>query len=113
MSLRTILIVEDDLKLRFIIEKQLCDADFDTVAVEGADAALRELGTLTPSLILLNILLPPGMDGIELCERIRADRRLARIPVIFLTGSENPESRRAVWRRGPMTMSRSPGRPWT
>jgi len=93
MSPRTILVVEDDPKLRFIIEKQLLDAGFDTVAVEGGDAALRELGSFTPDLVLLNILLPPGMDGIELCKRIRADQRLARIPVIFLTGSENPESR--------------------
>jgi two-component system phosphate regulon response regulator PhoB len=93
MSSRTILVVEDDPKLRFIIEKQLRDANFDTVAVEGGDAAMRELGTLTPNLVLLNILLPPGMDGIELCERIRADQRLARIPVIFLTWRKDPESR--------------------
>jgi DNA-binding response OmpR family regulator len=93
MPRATILVIEDDLKLRFIIEKQLDSAGFDVVPRESGDAALTTLETLTPDLVLLNIQLLPGMDGIEVCRRIRADRRLAHIPVIFLTDRADPESR--------------------
>ncbi|HYQ90450.1 MAG TPA: response regulator [Candidatus Binatia bacterium] len=89
----TILVVEDDPKLRFIIDSQLYSAGFEVVTEEGGDGALTTLETLTPDLVLLNILLLPGIDGIEVCRRIRADERLAHIPVIFLTGRANSESR--------------------
>jgi len=93
MSRGTILVVEDDPKLRFIIHAQLDSAGFDVVVREGGDAALTTLETLTPDLVLLNIQLLPGEDGIEVCRRIRADGRLAQIPVIFLTVQADSESR--------------------
>jgi len=91
MSRRTVLVIEDDPKLRFILEEQLI-ADFDVITAESAEAALTELQTFTPDLVLLNILLP-GMDGIELCRSIRAHERLASVPVIFLTGRIDAKSR--------------------
>ncbi len=56
MSVRrgTILVVEDDPKLRFILHKQLDSAGFDVVPVESGDAALTTLETITPDLVLLN-----------------------------------------------------------
>jgi len=93
MSRGTILVVEDDPKLGFIIHAQLDSAGFDVVVREGGDAALTTLETLTPDLVLLNIQLLPGEDGIEVCRRIRADGRLAQIPVIFLTVQADSESR--------------------
>jgi DNA-binding response OmpR family regulator len=62
MPRATILVIEDDLKLRFIIEKQLDSAGFDVVPRESGDAALTTLETLTPDLVLLNIQLLPGME---------------------------------------------------
>jgi DNA-binding response OmpR family regulator len=93
MSQGTILVVEDQPILRFIIERQLRSAGFDVVAEEGGEVALTTLETLTPDLILLNIQLPPGIDGIEVCGRIRANRRLAHLPVIFLSARTDSESR--------------------
>ena len=86
------MLVEDDPKLRFILLAQLEPAGFDVVPLEDGEAALTSLATLTPDLVLLNILLP-SIDGVEVCERIRADRRLALIPVIFLTARKDSESR--------------------
>jgi len=93
MGRGTILVVEDDPKLSFIIHAQLHSAGFDVVPRESGDAALTTLETLTPDLVLLNIQLLPGEDGIEVCRRIRADGRLAQIPVIFLTVQADSESR--------------------
>jgi len=93
MGRGTILVVEDDPKLGFIIHAQLHSAGFDVVPQESGEGALTTLETLTPDLVLLNIQLLPGIDGIEVCRRIRADRRLAHIPVIFLTVRADSESR--------------------
>ena len=96
----TILVVEDEPRLRFIVHKQLESAGFDVVSEESGEAALRTLGTLTPDLVLLNIQLLPGMDGVQVCEWIRADRRLGHIPVIFLTVLADSESRTRCVRAG-------------
>jgi len=92
VSKGTVLLVEDDPRLRFIIHAQLKSAGFDVVPLEDGNAALTTLETLTPDLVLLNILLP-RVDGVEVCERIRSQRRLAHVPVIFLTARTDPESR--------------------
>ena len=55
---------------------------------EAALAALRADGTL-PDLILLDVNLP-GLSGFDLLHAVRADPRLARVPVVMLTSSELP-----------------------
>jgi two-component system, sensor histidine kinase and response regulator len=94
------MVVEDEPRLRFIVQSQLKSAGFDVVPEESGDAALRTLETLTPDLILLNIQLLPGIDGVEVCERVRADKRLTHIPVIFLTVLGDSESRTRCFRAG-------------
>jgi DNA-binding response OmpR family regulator len=87
-----ILVIEDEPRLRFIIHRQLQSAGFEVVPHEDGIAALRALETTTPDLVLLNVNLP-SLDGFEICRRIRADRRLARVPVVFLTLLSDTESR--------------------
>jgi DNA-binding response OmpR family regulator len=86
------LLVEDEPRLRTIIQIQLMTAGYDVVAVSSGEAALEAFEALTPDLILLNILLP-GVDGVEVCRRTRANDKLATIPVIFLTARTDLESR--------------------
>lgn len=56
-----------------------------------AHAALDQLSQLTPDLILLDIHLP-DLDGTEVLRRCKADRRLASIPIIMLTGHASADS---------------------
>ncbi|HTM00918.1 MAG TPA: response regulator [Candidatus Omnitrophota bacterium] len=93
MNRATVLVVEDEPRLRFIIERQLSEAGFDVLSEESGEAALKTLGTQIPDLVLVNILLI-GMDGIEVCKRIRGDLRLAHVPVIVLTARTDGQSRR-------------------
>jgi DNA-binding response OmpR family regulator len=86
----TILVPENEPRLRFILERQLVEAGFEVATFESGEAALKTLKTLTPDLILLNLV---GVGGIEVCKRIRADSRLAHVPVIFLTATKDPEAR--------------------
>ena len=80
----TILAVEDDTAIQALLRAVL-GTDYNLkIAGDGATALLAaaEIG---PDLILLDVGLP-DMDGVEVCRRLKANTRLAAVPVIFLTG---------------------------
>ena len=76
----TVLVVEDEDKLRRVIELQLKGAGFDVLQAADAEAALRLCDQA--DLILTDLKLP-GMDGLELLEQLR--RQDLRTPVIVMT----------------------------
>lgn len=88
-----VLVVEDEPRLRFILERQLMEAGFDVIAVESGEEALRTLESRTVDVVVLNVLLT-GIGGPEVCRRIRSDQRLAQLPVLFLTAKKDPATRR-------------------
>ena len=59
-----------------------------SVALDGA-SALRAIERTPPDLVLLDILMPPGIDGYEVCRRIRANPATREIPVMFLSSLED------------------------
>lgn len=79
----TIAIVEDNADNRLLLHAIL-DGLYDIVEYENGIDALAGLTAALPALVLLDISLP-GMDGNEILSRIRADRRLTKLPVIALT----------------------------
>jgi len=83
--MRRILVIEDDpdiaLSVKYNLER---DGDFEvTVARDGVEG-IRETASRPPNLILLDLNLP-GLDGLEVCRRIRGDAATAAIPIIMLT----------------------------
>jgi DNA-binding response OmpR family regulator len=97
MSRGKILVIEDEPRIRFILERQLIETGFEVSAFESGKEALKTLKTFTPDLIILNVV---GVDGIEVCKRIRVDSRLSNLPVIFLTATKDPEARVRCMRVG-------------
>jgi CheY-like chemotaxis protein len=79
----TIAIVEDNADNRLLLHA-LLDHLYDLVEYETGVEALAGLHRAVPSLVLLDISLP-GMDGVEVLSRIRADEALCHLPVIALT----------------------------
>ena len=77
-----ILVIDDEPEMRDMIRMGLIEHQVVLAAngSEGLIKAVREM----PDLILLDVKMP-GMDGFETCRRLRADRELSRIPVIFTT----------------------------
>ncbi|MDE1937360.1 response regulator transcription factor [Bradyrhizobium sp.] len=59
------------------------------VALDGA-AALRIVDQITPDIILLDAIMP-GMDGFEICRRLKRNASLCNVPVIFMTGLAETE----------------------
>jgi len=80
----TILIVDDVHENLFILRKILEQINCETIIASGGANALAELVDKIPDLILLDIMMP-GMDGYELCRRLKASAKTKDIPVIFLT----------------------------
>ncbi len=79
-----ILIVEDELPIAQSIAYTLKREGFDvTIATDGAEGLRLALGTPSPSLVLLDLMLP-SMDGLEVCRTLR-QRQRSWIPVVMLT----------------------------
>jgi CheY-like chemotaxis protein len=89
----TILVVEDNADDSFLLTRQLARAHFEdcvTVIGNGQDAFDFLQHSSKPLAVFLDLRLP-GMSGIELLEKIRADDRLRDVSVIVMTGSVDPK----------------------
>jgi CheY-like chemotaxis protein len=84
MAGKPILIVDDNPSNLKLLRVLLSGEGYDVRTALGAAEALLSLATLTPALILMDIQMP-GMDGLELTRKIKADPALAKIPVVALT----------------------------
>src|SRR5205807_2163541 len=83
-----ILIVEDDPETRRLYVDALKLHGFRTDDAHNGLQALEKAFAVTPDLVLADIAVP-GIDGIELCRRLRADIRTRDVPVLAVTGYEN------------------------
>ena len=81
----TIVIVEDDSSIREMLRYYFQSTGNDVRAYESGEEFFEaERGHAAPTIYLLDIMLP-GMDGLEILRRLRADRATADVPVIMLT----------------------------
>ena len=82
-GMKSIAVVEDNRDNRLLLRAFLGDL-YAIAEYETGPAALEGLKTAVPDLVLLDVSLP-GMDGLEVLARIRADERLKALPVVALT----------------------------
>jgi two-component system cell cycle response regulator DivK len=80
-----VLIVEDDPETRRFYAGAFESAGFRTTQAHNGYQALEKVFDALPDLIVADIAIP-GMDGIELCRRLRADGRTHAVPVLAITG---------------------------
>jgi len=85
---QTVLVVDDEpANIRILLE--LLKSDYDMkVAINGETALEIVISEQPPDLVLLDVMMP-GMDGYEVCKRMKEEPRTAKIPVIFITGKGN------------------------
>jgi serine phosphatase RsbU (regulator of sigma subunit) len=87
---KSILIVDDTPVNLGVISGALRDSFNTKVATNGEKALAIASGAEKPDLILLDVMMP-GMDGYEVCRRLKANPDTQNIPVIFLTGQTGTE----------------------
>ena len=83
--MNSVLVVDDDKSVARFIETNLRLEGFDVRLAHDGHEALDEVAREAPDLVLLDWGMP-RMDGIEVCEKLRADPHTAHIPVLLVTG---------------------------
>lgn len=89
-----VLVVDDSLTVRQHMSN-LLEEDYDITLAESSIVAIRNISLNKPDLVLLDYEMPV-CDGKQMLEMIRSDETLADVPVIFLTGRNDPESVKKV-----------------
>ena len=79
-----ILVVEDEPAIRELVALNLQQAGHRAVLADSAERALALVREALPDMILLDWMLP-GMSGVELARRLKADKRTRDVPIIMLT----------------------------
>ncbi|KAF0174484.1 MAG: sensory box sensor histidine kinase [Limisphaerales bacterium] len=90
--MNSILIVDDDDRGQLTLEALLAGEGCQLRAVADGPAALASAAESPPDLVLLDVMMA-GMDGFEVCRRLRADARLREVPVVMVTTLDDRESR--------------------
>ncbi len=94
-----VLIVDDQPSSLRILLSFLQDQQFEIRVLQNGRQALEAVQEIKPDIILLDVLMPE-MDGLETCRRIKEDKGLADIPVIFMTALNSIEDKIAGFEAG-------------
>lgn len=100
LSACRVLIIDDSAAIRQLIEAFLKAAGIPLIehAANGLEG-LAKIETFEPDLVILDIVMP-GIDGFEVCRRLRGERRTRSLPVLVETALDSGEDRSAVFTAG-------------
>ncbi len=88
----TILIVDDQPSARETMAAVLAGQGLNLLFAENGSEGIEQAKAVLPDLIILDVMMP-GMDGFEVCERLRSDPQLAEVPIILLTSLDDFETK--------------------
>ena len=84
MGKATILIVDDEEDIRELVELNLTQEGYGVLSCETGEQALELAGSKLPDLIILDLMLP-GIDGLEVCKKLKSNIKTEDIPIVMLT----------------------------
>ena len=84
MAKETILVVEDEEDIRELLKYNLEKEGYQVFGAVTGEAALQAVRDRRPDLVLLDLMLP-GIDGLEVCRKIRRETQTRYLPIIMLT----------------------------
>jgi signal transduction histidine kinase/CheY-like chemotaxis protein len=87
-----ILIVDDDAYVREVLQELLSCEGYELAHACNGEEALARAKEFSPDLILLDVMLP-GMDGLEVCRRLRSNPVHSEVPVLMITALDDRNSR--------------------
>lgn len=85
-----VLVIDDSRTMQGLIRSQLAGEDVDLHFANSGESGLRLAAALQPDTILLDVEMP-GLDGFEVCRRLKVDPATMIIPVIFLSGTSSTQ----------------------
>jgi putative two-component system response regulator len=80
-----VLVVDDNGAVRELLAELLRTQGFTVVTAENGEAGLEAFARHKPDLVLLDVVMP-GMDGFEVCRRLKSDPEVRLIPIVLVTG---------------------------
>jgi DNA-binding response OmpR family regulator/DNA-binding CsgD family transcriptional regulator len=86
----TVLVVDDTPETLGLLTDTLDHAGYTVLIATDGDSALDLVDQITPDLVLMDAVMP-GMDGFETCRRLKREKLLTHLPVIFMTGLSETE----------------------
>jgi two-component system, OmpR family, phosphate regulon response regulator PhoB len=93
--MKRVLIVDDQPEIRKLIRLTLAFEPYEVhEAIDGVDGWHRA-AAVRPDLMLLDVMMPGDLDGLQLCQRVRADPALAATRILLLTARGQPGDRDA------------------
>ncbi len=92
-----VMVVDDQKSSRFLLAELLRDMGYRVTEIEGGYEALESIGheqpnSIVPDLILLDVMMP-GMDGFEVCRRLKSNDLTRLIPVVMVTAASDHANR--------------------
>jgi two-component system cell cycle response regulator len=87
-----VLVVDDILSNVKLLEAKLTSEYFEVVTAYSGLEALARMEESEPDIVLLDVMMP-GMDGFEVCRRIKANPKTAHVPVVMVTALDQPTDR--------------------
>lgn len=98
--MKKILIVEDHADIRKLLKMTLEFDDFDIHEASSGDAGLEMVKSLVPDVVLMDVMMPGSINGLEACRRIKADPATRHTKVILLTARVQSADRVAGFEAG-------------
>lgn len=99
MNKNVILAVDDEVLNLQIIEELLCDK-FEVHCLDSGEACLEQIEDINPSILLLDVSMPGGMSGYQVCEVLKKNPRTSNVAVMFLSAMSSLEDRIAGYNAG-------------
>ncbi|MFN2272312.1 MAG: response regulator transcription factor [Anaerolineae bacterium] len=93
MAYQTILVVDDEPQIVELVSDYLKQAGFRVLTARDGQTALTMARHERPDLIVLDLMLPGGMDGLDVCRSVRQDAVLGNVPIIMLTARSEETDR--------------------
>ena len=87
-----VLVVDDILSNVKLLEAKLTTEYFEVVTAFSGLEALAKVDECDPDIVLLDVMMP-GMDGFEVCRRIKANPKTAHVPIVMVTALDQPSDR--------------------
>jgi two-component system, OmpR family, alkaline phosphatase synthesis response regulator PhoP len=84
MAKESVLVVDDEREILELVKYNLAKDGYAVSCVSSGEDALAATRTKMPDIIILDLMLP-GVDGLEVCRRLKSDPKTANIPIVMLT----------------------------
>jgi two-component system, cell cycle response regulator len=93
------MVVDDVASNVILLEGRLVGAGFEVVMALSGEECLAMIANNLPDLVLLDVMMP-GMDGTEVCRRIKSDPATAHVPVVMVTALNTDSALEAATQAG-------------